>query len=104
MNLEHVLPNKFFEFIQARLAVLIGPSVEMVPFVERYGLGFVASDFSAASLAKRLAEVSVEEIDKCKRNADASAWEISAATEMEKLVRFVNSVMNQRVDKGYLAN
>ena len=28
-NHEHALPNKFFEFIQARLAIAIGPSPEM---------------------------------------------------------------------------
>ena len=37
-NYAHALPNKFFEFVQARLAVAIGPSPEMARLVELYGV------------------------------------------------------------------
>ena len=33
----HALPNKIFEFVQARLAIAIGPSPEMARIVEEYG-------------------------------------------------------------------
>ncbi|RAX55506.1 capsular biosynthesis protein, partial [Helicobacter monodelphidis] len=35
----YALPNKFFEFIQARLAIAIGPSKEMARYVQQYDLG-----------------------------------------------------------------
>ena len=38
-NLKMCLPNKFFEFIQARLAIAIGPSPEMAKLVQQYHLG-----------------------------------------------------------------
>ena len=34
-NQRYALPNKFFEFIQGRLAIAIGPSPEMAKLVER---------------------------------------------------------------------
>ena len=34
----NALPNKFFEFIQARLAIAIGPSPEMSKYVKTYNL------------------------------------------------------------------
>ena len=37
-NHRAALPNKFFEFIQARLALAIGPSPEMARIVNEYGL------------------------------------------------------------------
>src|SRR5690606_36659821 len=35
-NYKYALPNKFFEFIQARLAVAIGPSPEMATLLRQY--------------------------------------------------------------------
>jgi hypothetical protein len=45
-NTRHALPNKFFEFIQARLMLVIGPSPEMSPFVHEPHHGLVAPDFA----------------------------------------------------------
>lgn len=50
-NHRHALPNKIFEFVQARLAVAIGPSPEMAALVRRYGCGLVAESFEPIALA-----------------------------------------------------
>jgi hypothetical protein len=39
-NNAHALPNKFFEFVQARLGIAIGPSPEMAHLVKLYELGW----------------------------------------------------------------
>jgi hypothetical protein len=49
-NTKYALPNKFFEFIQARLGVIIGPSPEMMAIVNKYENGFVSKDFSVQSI------------------------------------------------------
>lgn len=51
-NNRFALPNKFFEFVQARLAIAIGPSIEMAALVRQHGLGWVADDFSPQTLAR----------------------------------------------------
>jgi hypothetical protein len=53
-NLKYILPNKFFEFIQARLAVAIGPSVEMKRLVKEWDCGIVAANFEAKSMAAEI--------------------------------------------------
>ena len=53
-NYLHALPNKFFEFLQARLAVAIGPSPEMARIVSQFGCGVVAESFEPQALAKVL--------------------------------------------------
>ena len=44
-NLKYCLPNKFFEFIQARLAILTGPSSEMSYLIDKYEIGMYSRKF-----------------------------------------------------------
>ena len=66
----HSLPNKFFEFIQARLAIAIGPSPEMASIVEKHHLGVIADDFTPQSLAAKLNALTTDDVMHFKRNAD----------------------------------
>jgi len=77
-NLRHCLPNKFFEFIHARLAVAIGPSVEMAPYVRRFGCGVVSDDFEPASLARVLAETSASRFSEMKKASHRAALELNS--------------------------
>ncbi len=76
-NHEHALPNKFFEFIQARLAVAIGPSAEMARIVEEYSLGVVADSFRPEALAAALDQLTDESIRGYKLAADRAARELN---------------------------
>jgi len=78
-NLRHALPNKFFEFVQARLMVAIGPSPDMAGFVRSYDLGIVAEDFAPATLAAKIAATSPAEILRYKQNAHAAAAVLHSA-------------------------
>jgi glycosyltransferase involved in cell wall biosynthesis len=77
-NYAHALPNKFFEFVQARLAIAIGPSPEMQRLVETWDLGVVAEDFTAAGMARALSSLTRDRIEHFKRRADAAAAELCA--------------------------
>lgn len=77
-NLLHALPNKLFEFIQARLAVVIGPSPEMERVVRQYGVGVVSRDFRADSVAQLLVNLTPEEIAAMKEASHNTARELSA--------------------------
>ena len=83
LNYRFALPNKFFEFIQARLAVAIGPSPEMARLVERHAVGVVAADFAPATLGRQLNALDAATIDRYKQAAnDAAAilsWEAASA-------------------------
>ena len=69
----HALPNKFFEFIQARLGIAIGPSPEMAAIVEKHDLGVVAADFTPQALAAKLNALTDKDIQRFKHNADKAA-------------------------------
>jgi hypothetical protein len=72
------LPNKLYEFIQAKLAVAIGPSPEMARIVHEHQVGIVANSFQAADLAKAIQALSAENIETFKANAEAAAQKLSA--------------------------
>jgi glycosyltransferase involved in cell wall biosynthesis len=49
-NYENGLPNKLFQYIQARLPVISGPLAEIAEIVIDEGIGIVAEDFCEASI------------------------------------------------------
>lgn len=85
LSLKYALPNKFFEFIQARLCIAIGPSIEMARIVKQYDLGIVAEDFQSSTLAQKLNALTSEQIMHHKQQCHRHARELSSETEMEKL-------------------
>lgn len=94
-NHVHALPNKLFEFIQARLAIAVAPSPEMARLVRKYDLGVVAEDFSVQAMIKVLNSLSSAQIEKYKQNSDRYARELSAESEMERLESIVNELLKQ---------
>lgn len=75
-NYLNALPNKFFEFIQARLAVAIGPSPEMARLVRQFGCGVVSESFDPGSLAHELGKLDATRIDGMKQRSHAAAREL----------------------------
>lgn len=87
------LPNKFFDFIQARLAIAVGPSPEMSRIVLEHDLGFVIEEFTSDALAKRLNSLTPEAVARWKSKTDASAYELSAERQAEVLGRVVRQLI-----------
>lgn len=81
-NYANTLPNKLFDFVQARLAVVVSPSPEMADVVHRYGLGLVTEDYSARSLAETLDRLEVAAVQRFKAASHAAAEELSAQEQL----------------------
>lgn len=79
---EWSLPNKFFDYVQARLGVIIGPSPEMRQTLERYGLGATATGFGPAEIAAAIDALTPAAVAAWKANSDASARELSAESQI----------------------
>ncbi|KQO28885.1 hypothetical protein ASF15_14300 [Pseudomonas sp. Leaf83] len=92
-NYEHALPNKFFEFIQARLAIAIGPSPEMAALTRRYECGVVADSFDPQDLAVMLQRLDTQSIADFKQASHLAAGDLNyerggqfLLSEVEKLI------------------
>lgn len=92
-NLLHCLPNKFFEFIQSRLGIAIGPSPEMAAIVTEHRLGVVAENFTPEALASRLNALSLDDVLEFKKNADQASARYNADKSMETLRGILRSVL-----------
>lgn len=92
-NYQHALPNKFFEFIQARLAVAIGPSPEMAKLVQQHACGVVAESFSAQALADALNQLTSEQIQHYKQASDLAATKLNDQESEQVLLKNVMSLI-----------
>lgn len=96
-NLAWCLPNKFFDFIQARLGVVVGPSPEMERVVNDYGIGAVLPDFETKSLTAFLDTLDATTVATWKSASADHAYELSNETQLEIWRELIASLtQNQR--------
>ena len=95
-NQKMSLPNKLFEFIQARLAVAIWPSPEMARVVREHDSGVVADDFTVAAMAEKLNSLSPEDIMNYKQNAHRAASVCCAESNRKVLLEIVDRLLAER--------
>ncbi|MBS1507362.1 MAG: capsular biosynthesis protein [Bacteroidetes bacterium] len=94
-NYQNGLGNKFFDFIQARLSICIGPIPEMAALVKKYDLGIVSEDFTPKALAMELNNLTKEKIKTFKSNSEIAAKEVNA----EKNKVLLNKIIDQLLEK-----
>lgn len=99
-NLMWSLPNKLFDFVQGRLATIVGPSPEMTRFVQEVGHGVVTDDFTPAAIAETIDALTAEQIDRYKRVADANARRLSAEVENAVWQRALHRIAERETVDG----
>ena len=92
-NTKHALPNKFFEFIQARLCLVFAPLLEIKPLIEKYEIGVVSADFSIQKIANCILGLSVQDIYRCKQNAHKYAREFSSEKNTDIILSQVKELI-----------
>lgn len=75
------LPNKFFDYVQARLAMVIGPTADMKRLLNRYELGVVAEGYDVPQVVDALNSLTVDRVTEWKRNAVVAAPENCAEAQ-----------------------
>jgi len=88
-NLKYALPNKFFEAIQGRLAMVIGPSKSMAEIVDEAGCGVVTAGWTAEDLAQSINELTGDSVRFMKTRTDSIASDLCAEGERH---RFFESI------------
>lgn len=90
------LPNKLFDFVQARLAIAIGPTVEMERIVREYDLGVVSDSFDLADCVASLSALTAEAVEGYKRQAHSAARDLSFEHEREITRSIVARLLDRR--------
>lgn len=95
-NNRWALPNKIFDYVQARLGVICGPSPEMAEHVRRYGIGWVTDDFTAPALTRTIDALAAPEVDVAKAASHAHARELSSESQVALWKRAVDALPGAR--------
>jgi glycosyltransferase involved in cell wall biosynthesis len=95
INNKYALPNKFFEFIQGHLGIVVGPSPEMAGIVNERELGIVSKSFDAPELARAINALDRNQVDRFRSNSKISAeifnWENESIQLVESVSRMIGT-------------
>ena len=81
-NHRYAMPNKLFDYVQARLGVLIGPSPEMAAVVREHDLGWVSEDFTAEAVARTIDGLTREDVARAKEASGRAAQVLCAEEQV----------------------
>lgn len=94
LNYRYMLGNKFFESLQARLAlVTASATLQQAEIVNRYGCGVVLDSFEPKKIAEQLNRLTAGQIEEYKKKAHLAAGELTSQKNMEKLGEIVGSLI-----------
>ena len=83
---EFALPNKFFEYVMAGLALCTTDLPEMARLIREYDLGVTIAAVEPNAIAAAVNALDPDRIDRFKRNALRAARELCWERESERLV------------------
>lgn len=76
-----MLPNKIFDYVQARLAVVFSSAPETDRLISEHELGAIAPDASAEALRATLAPLTEQQVRVFKQNSDRAAKVLNSAED-----------------------
>jgi glycosyltransferase involved in cell wall biosynthesis len=97
---EFALPNKFFEYVMAGLALCLTDLPEMARLVREYRLGVTFRDVDSQSIAGAINALGPASIDRYKRNALEAARELCWEREAERLVSAYGAVLGSAMPQA----
>jgi glycosyltransferase involved in cell wall biosynthesis len=89
INNSLALPNKFFEFIQGRLGLIVGPAPEMADIVLAEGIGVVLPEYDHSINSVILNKLLSQDILSFKANSHRVAFKYSWDSEVNRLFKLL---------------
>jgi glycosyltransferase involved in cell wall biosynthesis len=86
-------PEQILEFINAGLAVCIGPSPSMAELVHAHGMGIVGPTFSPGDMADAINRTTPAQWQLMRDRARTASQNLNAQTEMAKVVRIYQDLL-----------
>jgi hypothetical protein len=90
---EYALPNKFFEYAMAGLALCVSELAEMSSILTKYELGATFAKVTPDHIAKAINALSREKIDQFKKNSLIAAKELCWEVESKSLVSALSALV-----------
>lgn len=81
INHRLMMPNKLFDFVQARLGILMSPAEETSAIIAHHGLGPTLADHSVDGLVAALSSLTEAEVQSFKQHSHQAARDLSSAAD-----------------------
>ncbi|MCB2413616.1 hypothetical protein LGT39_12255 [Demequina sp. TTPB684] len=88
------LPNKFFDFVQARLGLVFSPAPEIDAHIGKYELGIITADTTADALVEALKDLTADDVAGFKAASDRSAAALSSEPDRTTQRAIVSRLLN----------
>jgi hypothetical protein len=92
-NHRFMLPNKIFDFVQARLAVVFNSAPETDRLITGHELGVIVPDASAKAMQETLASLDEQQVRMFKQNVDEAAKVLNSAEDCDKIRAVVGDLL-----------
>ncbi len=99
-NLRMALPNKFFEYLNAGLGVLVGQSPAMIDIVKKYHCGVIAPSFDPRDLGATLNALTPDDIRRYRTAARKASETLNADTQIEQIGAIFQSLLPLNEDRS----
>lgn len=93
-SLANCLPNKLFEFIQARLMIVTGPTPDICSEVDNFDVGIVIEDFTLTAISDSLSTLNRDTVNGFKQKSNLAAHDCHFEHESQKLQNLVLEVLS----------
>jgi len=93
MNVQYCMPNKLFEYVQARLMVVSSPLPDVMEFVKKYNVGEISEDYEINSFVNLINSLDIKKIESYKNNSNNVSCLLSYEGQVDSL---------KNILKGYL--
>lgn len=91
-NNTHAMPNKLFEYIQARLGIISTPLPCIKPLLEKYSLGLCSKDFETSSLITLLNSLDRIKVQELKNQAHDASQTLNLSSNQAKILSIISSM------------
>lgn len=88
-----MLPNKIFDYVQARLGVIFSSALETDRLINEHHLGAVVRDASGEALREVLAGLTEEQVREFKQNSDKAAKVLNSAEDTAVIREVVGELL-----------
>lgn len=91
-NNTYAMPNKLFEYIQARLGIISTPLPCIKPMLEKYRLGLCSKDFETSSLIALLNSLDKQKVKTLKKEAHQASQSLNLSNNQAKILSIISSM------------
>jgi hypothetical protein len=95
-NQMYCLPNKFFDFIQARLPVVVGPLPDMELITSKYDLGWITNDYTPSSIKNQLVQITKGQILQKSKNVEIGARDLSFDSSKKIILSLAGQLIKKK--------